>query len=259
MVKKKLDFLIENAPTHAKKAILLAVSSDHSSEWLSAIPSSNLGLKLNDKCHRIAVCLRLGCKIVHPYTCTCGREVDALAHHPLACRISEGRHPRHRATNVEIKRAFGAADIPASLEPDGLTRKDSRRPDGVTLFPYSGGKCVVWDFTCVDTVCVSNLQLSVKGPGKAAQRAEGTKRRNYSDLATESSVQPIALETFGSWAPDSLKFMKSLGEQIKINNDEPKATYYLLQRISITLQRSNAASIIESMGPKTNFQEIFEL
>ena len=175
MVKKKLDFLIENAPTQAKKAILLAVSSEHSSEWLSAIPSSNLGLKLNDKCHRIAVCLRLGCKIVHPYTCTCGRVVDALAHHPLACRISEGRHPRHRAANVEIKRAFGAADIPASLEPDGLTRKDFRRPDGVTLFPYSGGKCVVWDFTCVDTVCVSNLHLSVKGPGKAAQRAEGTK------------------------------------------------------------------------------------
>ena len=41
--------------------------------------------------------------------------------------------------------------------------------------------------------------------------------------------------------------------------DEPRATYYLLQRMTIILQRSNAASIIESLGPKTDLKEIFEL
>ena len=48
-------------------------------------------------------------------------------------------------------------------------------------------------------------------------------------------------------------------EQIKLTTDEPKSTYYLLQRISILLQRSNAASIIESLGPKTDLKEVFEL
>ena len=187
--------------------------------------------------------------------------MDSLAHHPLACRISEGRHPRHSAINATIKRAFGSADIPASLEPNGITRNDFRRPDGVTHFPFANGKCVVWDFTCVDTVCVSNLPLSINGPGKAAERAEERKRRHYSDLTTDYAFQPIALETFGSWAPGSLKFIKSIGEQIKLATDEPKSTYiyYLLQRISIILQRSNAASIIESLGPKTDLKEVFEL
>ena len=256
---KKLDYLITNAPSQEKRAILQAVSSEHSSEWLSAIPSSNLGLKLNNTCLRIAVCLRLGCKIAHPYTCTCGAAVDTLAHHPLACRVSEGRHPRHSAINATIKRAFGSADIPSSLEPSGITRNDFRRPDGVTHFPFSNGKCVVWDFTCVDTVCVSNLPLSINGPGKAAERAEERKRRHYNDLTTDYAFQPIALETFGSWAPGSLKFIKSIGEQIKLATDEPRSTYYLLQRISIILQRSNAASIIESLGPKTDLKEVFEL
>ena len=67
------------------------------------------------------------------------------------------------------------------------------------------------------------------------------------------------METFGSWAPGSLKFVKSIGEQIKLATDEPRSTYYLLQRISIIIQRSNAASIIESLGPKTDLKEVFEL
>ena len=205
---KKLDYLISSATSQERRAILQAVSSEHSSEWLSAIPSSNLGLKLNNATLRIEVCLRLGCKVAHPYICTCGSAVDSLAHHPLACRISEGRHPRHSAINATIKRAFGSADIPSSLEPSGITRNDFRRPDGVTHFPFANGKCVVWDFTCVDTVCVSNLPLSINGPGKAAERAEERKRRHYSDLTTDYAFQPIALETFGSWAPGSLKFIK---------------------------------------------------
>ena len=256
---KKLQLLINNAETQPKKAILQAVSSEHSSEWLSAIPSSNLGLKLNSTSLRIAVCLPLGCKIAHPYLCTCGTAVDPLAHHPLACRLSEGRHPRHSAINATIKRAFGSADIPSSLEPAGIARNDFRRPDGVTHFPFSGGKCVVWDFTCVDTVCPSNLPLTINGPGKAAERAEERKRRHYSDLSRDYAFQPIAMETFGSWAPGSLKFVKSIGEQIKLATDEPRSTYYLLQRISIIIQRSNAASIIESLGPKTDLKEVFEL
>ena len=103
--------LIESAPTQVKRAIITAVSSENSSEWLNAIPVASLGLKLDDRTLRIAVCLRLACKIAHPYRCTCGTEVDQLAHHPLACRLSEGRHPRHSTVNATIKKAFSSAGL----------------------------------------------------------------------------------------------------------------------------------------------------
>ena len=71
-----------------------------------------------------------------------------------------------------VKRALTAAGIPAWLEPVGLDRGDGRRPDGVTVFPYSQGKCLVWDSTCVDTYCASTVISSAIAPGSAAAAAE---------------------------------------------------------------------------------------
>ena len=81
---------------------------------------------------------------------------------------------------------------------------------------------------------------------------------HYSHL-TDYYFVPIAMETFGSWAKKSLEFMKKLGDQLKLATGEPKSTYYLLQRISILVQRSNASSILGSFGPEVNLEEVFYL
>jgi len=70
---------------------------------------------------------------------------------------SKGRNFRHSTLNDIIKRAFVGAEIPAALEPPGLSRSDGNRPDGVTLVPWSQGKCLIWDATCVDTFALSYL------------------------------------------------------------------------------------------------------
>ena len=45
--------------------------------------------------------------------------------------------------NDIIWRAFGAAGIPAVKEPAGLDRQDDKRPDGLTLIPWHGGRSLV--------------------------------------------------------------------------------------------------------------------
>ena len=47
--------------------------------------------------------------------------------------------------------------IPSTQEPHGLNRGDGKRPDGVTLFPWKNGWCLVWDATCVYTYAEYNL------------------------------------------------------------------------------------------------------
>ena len=92
-----------------------------------------------------------------PYTCICGKPVEGTATHGLRridCRKSSGRHARHSAVNDIILRALRAAGVPAHLEPTGLSRDDGKRPDGATIVPWSQGQCLVWDFTCVNTVAL---------------------------------------------------------------------------------------------------------
>ena len=69
--------------------------------------------------------------------------------HGLSCRSSEGRHPRHAAVNDIIHRTLSSAGIPSRLEPPGLSRSDGKRPDGVTLAPWSSGRPFA---TCPDTL-----------------------------------------------------------------------------------------------------------
>ena len=61
--------------------------------------------------------------------------------------------------------SLAAAKIPSRLEPSGLFSSDRKRPDGVSLVPWSQGRYLAWDATCVDTFCPSNLPHSVDAPG----------------------------------------------------------------------------------------------
>ncbi|XP_065318868.1 peroxidasin homolog pxn-2-like [Gordionus sp. m RMFG-2023] len=90
-------------------------------EWLETIPSSGL-LLINEEL-RIAIGLRLGCDIVTPTTCVlCESHIDSLGHHPLHCRFSKGRLPRHYAINSIINRTLRSTNTPSTLEPTGDLR-----------------------------------------------------------------------------------------------------------------------------------------
>ena len=52
------------------------------------------------------------------------------------------------------------AGVPSQLEPAGLSRDDVKRPDGARILPYEKGQCLVWDFTCVNTVAASYVKSS---------------------------------------------------------------------------------------------------
>ena len=179
------------------RARLFAAVEPHSGAWLKAVPLAKLGLHLDDATVRVSVALRLGAPICEIHSCRCGRRVDRLGHHGLSCRYSAGRFPRHANLNDVVKRALAAAGMPACLEPVGLDRENGRRPDGVTVFPYSQGKCLVWDATCVDTYSASSLVDAAISPGSAADAAEEKKRRKYAFSGHRYLFEPLAMETTG--------------------------------------------------------------
>ena len=187
---------------------LLAVSAPHAGAWLNAIPISSLGLKLNNESLRISVALRLGAKLSLPYNCVCGTAVGDSATHGLDCRKSIGKHARHSEVNDIIHRALSCAGIPSHLEPVGLCRDDGKRPDGATLIPWKQGKCLIWDFTCVNTIARSHISAAASRPGLPCSVAEEKKMKKYLCLGSEFIFTPVVLETLGPWAPEAVAHIK---------------------------------------------------
>ena len=128
----------------------------------------------------------------------------------------------------------------------GLSRLDGQRPDGVTLVPWSHGRPLVWDATCPDTFAFSYQGQATTEAGCVAAMAEDRKQDKYAHLAPQHLIQPVAIETSGAIGPSTLQFLKELGRRISQSSRDPCSTQFLLQRLSMAVQRGNAVAVLGS-------------
>ena len=227
----------------------MAVSSPESGAWLNALPISALGLRMDDDVVRIAVGLRLGVPLCRPHQCSnCGTDIDILGTHGLSCRYSKGRHSRHAAVNDIIKRSLESAKVPCHLEPVGLYRSDGKRPDGASVVPWRGGKILVWDATCPDTLAPSHSLMAVREAGAVAVDAEYRKELKYSHLDATHCFIPVAVETLGAFGAQARTFFREVARRVSLATDDPLAHQFLVQRISVAVQRGNAAAVLGCIG-----------
>ena len=120
---------------------------------------------------------------------------------------------RHAAINDIVHRSLTSAKIPARLEPSGLYRSDGKHPDGISVVPWKSGKLLVWDATCSDTFAPSYSSRTTNEAGAVATQAEERKEAKYSHL----------------------------------NSAHAFTTNFLIQRLSVAVQRGNSASVLGTM------------
>ena len=249
LVEASLSALMEHSAQDPRsKARLLAVQRKESGAWLTAMPASSLGLRMEDDAVRVAVSLRLGSSLCVPHRCTqCGVHVDSSGTHGLSCRKSAGRHPRHAALNDIVKRALAAADIPSALEPVGLCRSDGKRADGVTIIPWKRGQSLAWDVTCWDTFAPSHISSAASGAARIANQAETRKITLYHEIAQSHIFTPIGFESLGVFGDSAMSFLKELAHRIRLKSADPQSFFHLCQTISVTIQRFNSVAILGSI------------
>ena len=259
MVNVQVEKVLSAATDQASKARLIAAATPHSGAFLHARPCASLGTRLDNSSLRIVVALRLGAPVCLPHVCVCGENVDSSGRHGLSCRKSAGRLSRHSAVNDLIKRALMSAEIPSRLEPKALMQLDDRRPDGLSMVPWLNGRCLAWDFTCPDTLAASHLNTAVAGPGAVANEAEAKKRIKYSCLAPTFHFVPVAVETLGAIGEEANEFLHELGRRIASVTGERRSTEFLLQRLSIAVQRGNASCVLGTVNSAADCQNLDDI
>jgi len=259
VVQMAVNSLSIRAVTAQDRARLIAIREPGAGVWLNAIPSPQLGTLLDNESFRVICALRLGGSVCQPHRCPCGEVVCEKGYHGLKCKMSRGRRSRHEAVNDVLARSLRSAEVPSVREPPGCSRADGKKPDGLTLVPWERGRSLVWDFTCVDTLCHSYIAQTEKVPGAAARLAEEKKRKKYAFLQDRFLFVPVAIETLGVYGPEANKFVAVLGERLKTVTGEQRSLSFLKQRICIAIQRGNAAAILGTLPSGAKFTEIFNL
>ena len=248
--------LVASGPDDLSRARLLAVSAPESGAWLKSLPVSSLGLRLDDSVMRVCVALRLGLATCVPHSCrNCSEAVDRLGHHGLVCKKGGGCYHRHAAVNDVIHHALVAAGVPSRLEPTGLSRSDGKCPDGLSLIPWERGRPLVWDVTVPDSLAVSYRSVALSGVGFVATFAESKKILKYSHLPPSYLFCPIAIESLGALGAQSSALIRELSKRIRLRSGEESTFPFLLQRLSIAVQRGNASLIMDTLP--SSFDTLF--
>lgn len=96
-----------------------------------------------------------------------------------------------------------------------------------------------------------------RAPGHAAETAEAKKKRKYEFLEDSYSFVPAAIETFGPWGPSGKALFSKIGKELKENTFAPRSYEFSCQRLSIAVQRGNAASGMGTVPHMKGLEEIY--
>ena len=149
--------------------------------------------------------------------------------------------------NNVIYRSLASANIPSRLESSGLYRTDRKYPDGVTMVPWSNGRFLVWDTTCVHLLWLPLTGICQRSGWGSSTYRNWEGKENYANLDQAYQLQPIAVETCGGVGPYSMYFLCDLGRRLKSATREPNSSTYFLQRISVAFQVDNLTSVLGSL------------
>ena len=92
----------------------------------------------------------------------------------------------------------------------------------------------------------SYISRAVCEAGAVAQHAE-QKLRTYNCLESFYLFTPVAIETSGDFGPLTRAFLRDLCHRMCLSTGDNSSLQFLIQRLSVIMQRGNAASVMGSL------------
>ena len=70
--------------------------------------------------------------------------------------------------------------------------------------------------------------------------------RKYTNLSSSQICAPIGIETSGSWNEKAIDTIQEIDRRMTKATNDPNETLYLIQRLSVAIQRGNTASFLNT-------------
>jgi hypothetical protein len=94
----------------------------------------------------------------------------------------------------------------------------------------------------------------------AAEMACKRKHSKYSSIISSNYVfKGLAFETLGPWCKEAIDFINVIGNRLIAESGDSKSKKFIFERISLAIQRGNAASIRGTFPDSAILSEIFVL
>lgn len=264
--KRKVNHYRETA-TDKQRANFLSLQNGGLS-WYGAIPS-NEGLTLRPHEYNIALRLALGLKPTNTKLppnapCVCNSQSTAAQLrsnvHLTAC--PHGGWPKRRHDRIRSTLAYWArlAGRPVKEEPRGEPTLMPGHMGADLRIDRASGLRDYYDITIVHPTQQSMLPASAASVHHAARKAFTSKVNKYSqyfEAEPDAKFTPLVMEVRGSFHKEFQAFLLDLSHEIVANFPAcnalecpnwaaPSVAMYMRQQISVMLQQSVAAQILEA-------------
>jgi hypothetical protein len=120
----------------------------------------------------------------------------------------------------------------------------------------------IWDVSIVDTLADSYVLKTSEVSGFPAEMASKRKHSKYSSIISSIYIfKGLAFETLGPWCKEDIDFINviAIGNRLIAESGNSKSKKFLFERISLAIQRGNAASIRGTFPDSALSSEIFVL
>ena len=225
----------------------LSIADSHAGDWLTAIPSPGLGLLLKPSEFVAAMRYRLG----HPIFSSdgpclaCKQPSDRLGDHAMNCAWQGERIARHNWLRDELYNTAAAACLGPTREGRALLPGEGGKPADVFIPHWAQGKDAALDVTVVNPLQAAMVNEAAGVAGHALQAAHKRKLDKSWEPCNRQGIVflPLAVESLGAWHPLAVKEVKKLAsaKARHSGDDESIETTRLFQKLSVALQRGNAA------------------
>ena len=245
--------LLDTAPDTRSKALAMSSAIHHAGDWLNVIPSSSLGLHLQDWEFRLCLQYWLGLRMVEDgIRCpVCQRNADSFGDHQVGCGGNGDRIHRHDSLRDAFYSAAQSAALAPRREVPSLIPGSSSRPADIYLPHWKRGLPAALDVTVISSL----QQLTIVGAsttqGHALAVGEERKLTAHAEACRSVGVTfiPLVAESIGGWSDWAEETIRDIGrlQGQRLGIPPAEATSHLFQRLAICLWRGNAALWIRRM------------
>jgi hypothetical protein len=239
------------------KARMLSIGNQGAYLWLSVIPSRQLGHRFSHEEYSVLVKWWLGARILDsPSTCPHCRQVfDVYGDHGTTCGSNYSRTRRHDELRDVILGYCSKGALGASPETPRLIPGSLLRPADIFIPNWSMGRGVCLDFSGTSPLLTGNIQGSATTHLYSASRAAEEKMKKYGEICSKHNLDfiPVIFETYGGWSEDSLEVFSRISKAAapRMGISPSQCNHYILQNLSVTLQRHNAIGMLSRIDYST--------